>query len=440
MTDNNIENKLRAAVEHATPDRLDSILAHCAPQSESNVVELPVRSQRRWIRAAAGMAAALALVVCGSLGYNGYHAAHDVRAVIGLDVNPSLEIEINARGEVVGASAVNEDGEDILASLELDGVELETAVDEIVAKLVENDYISALKNSVLVSVRGEDAAESDALRQQVVDMIASALAEYDIDGAILSMSSEGENEAAAEAAAQLDISESKAALVLSASAALPNASETDLSGLTISELNVLLTENGVTLDGVNSTGQASAGAYIGSDKAGAEVTAHAGITDSGAEAGVTLGCKYGKLVYDVSFSFGNFDYSYYVDAANGRIMTWLASASDALSDSDGSGITLDEAREIVFEHAGISADAASRLAISFVNDEYEIQFNADGVEYEYDVNGFTGDIIKWAAASLESIFTHSGGGWSGATGDDFESFFESYEELEDLFEWIEDIG
>ena len=64
MRDQELEERLRTAVEHAAPNALDRILASCGPQTQTTAV-VPMRrphARRRW--AALAVAAALVLV-CG---------------------------------------------------------------------------------------------------------------------------------------------------------------------------------------------------------------------------------------------------------------------------------------------------------------------------------------------------------------------------------------
>lgn len=73
-------------------------------------------------------------------------------SVIMLDVNPSIRLEVNDRGVVVEAQALNEDAQTVMAELELCGKDYTAAVTEVIGTLQEKQYITELKNSILVSV------------------------------------------------------------------------------------------------------------------------------------------------------------------------------------------------------------------------------------------------------------------------------------------------
>ena len=61
-------------------------------------------------------------------------------------------------------------------------------------------------------------------------------------------------------------------------------------------------------------------------------------------------------------------------------------------------ITLEEARALALKHAGVSENDAVFTDRDFDLDDgiplYELEFRADGMEYEYEVHAETGEIIK----------------------------------------------
>jgi len=70
---------------------------------------------------------------------------------------------------------------------------------------------------------------------------------------------------------------------------------------------------------------------------------------------------------------------------------------DAAIDRD-KAITTDQARQIALQHAGVQADTVvvKDRDIDFDNGKvvYEVDFIADGIEYDYDVDAQTGNILK----------------------------------------------
>ena len=69
------------------------------------------------------------------------------------------------------------------------------------------------------------------------------------------------------------------------------------------------------------------------------------------------------------------------------------------SDSSASAkISRDEAKSIALKHAGIDEKNITGLDIDLDRDngslEYEIEFHSGGMEYDYDINAQTGEIIN----------------------------------------------
>ena len=102
MTDRDIEVRLAEAIRHAAPDRLEQILSQCNDQ-EGAVIAMNEKKTRkpihRW-KIWAGAAAAALLLAVGLWGYN---ANYGVDSIIGIDVNPSVELRINRSEEVFKA-------------------------------------------------------------------------------------------------------------------------------------------------------------------------------------------------------------------------------------------------------------------------------------------------------------------------------------------------
>ena len=128
----------------------------------------------------ASIAASLAIVILGTgvIAANGPRVDKDEmtltsvvksvsmahNSVIMIDVNPSIRIEVNYRDIVVNVEGLNEESQPVLEGLELKGKDYKTAVTEIVTSLQEKEYITNLKNSILISV----AASSDDMARGIL--------------------------------------------------------------------------------------------------------------------------------------------------------------------------------------------------------------------------------------------------------------------------------
>ena len=172
---------------------------------------------------------------------------------------------------------------------------------------------------------------------------------------------------------------------------------------------------------------------IGLEKAKAAALTHAGV----AEKDVTFtkskkDSEDGRLVYEFEFVKGSTEYDYEVDAATGSIIAFsketmnsaenvsetpLASgqtssgqtssgqSSAGASQPSSNYIGVDKAKSIALNHAGVKASAATFTKAKLDKDDghydYEIEFYAGGVEYEYEIDATTGKIRDYDSERME---------------------------------------
>lgn len=82
-----------------------------------------------------------------------------------IDVNPSVKLTISGYKTVVSCEALNDDATKIIEGLELENVEINTAVYAIIGKMLGEGYLTGDSNSVLFSVCGEENGQSDFINE-----------------------------------------------------------------------------------------------------------------------------------------------------------------------------------------------------------------------------------------------------------------------------------
>ena len=87
------------------------------------------------------VSAAAACFVIGMFSY--YMIVLQSQATVYLDVNPSIQFELNSREEVISAEAANQDGEIILEDMDLKHTDLDVAVNAIFGSKSGREYGSA---------------------------------------------------------------------------------------------------------------------------------------------------------------------------------------------------------------------------------------------------------------------------------------------------------
>lgn len=102
-------------------------------------------------------------------------------------------------------------------------------------------------------------------------------------------------------------------------------------------------------------------------------------------------------VYEIDFISGDIKYEVDVRRSTGEVVKYdretIGGYNGGNSSSNGTSISADEALNIAYNHAGVSADAVTKREIDLDHNHYEIEFKADGYEYEYEVS-LDGTVLK----------------------------------------------
>ena len=323
MTDRELELRLKKAVEACTPDVLDKVMAQCDTYQDV----IPLKKRKSQFRQWAALAAAFAVVAgAGLFGYFGM-ITNRVASIVSLEVNPSIELRINKKEEVIEANAMNADAEQILEGMKLKGTDVHTATNAIIGSLLKHGYIDELANSILLSVEDADSARGAALQEVLSDEINAILTGASVNASILSQYVEGE--AVDAVSKEYEISHGKAALIEHILAANSNYTFEELSKLSVNELNLIVSNPKNQVEDVKATGEAAKEAYIGTEKANSIAFAHAEVSESSVyDLEVEIDYEYHKMVYDVEFISGNKEYECFIDAVTGEVIDFEVENDD----------------------------------------------------------------------------------------------------------------
>lgn len=396
--DKNIENMLRSAVSHAAPDARDAILSAC--DNEKGKVIYMEKKRSSPLRGFAAVAAVLVLIIAGVFAVKNLGAPSDtLAAVVSLDVNPSIELNVDKDEKIISAKGLNDDGRRVLGDMELEGSSLEVAVNAVIGSMLKNGYLDDMANSILVSVSGVNGYDADKLRSTLADDVNRQLENC----SVLSQNVSNADSDTVKLADKYGITVGKAALIRQIVAADSRHSFEELAPLSINELNLIA--DGKTLSGIASNGAAaSAKAYIGRDAAVDAALGHAGVTRSEVrKLDVDLDYEHGSMVYEVEFKVGAAEYEYDIGAADGDII-WYEIERDGTVEQGGSAIdgkaaiSADDAKTAALNHAGLTASQVTHLKAELDREGgklvYEVEFKSGGHEYEYVIDAATGAVIK----------------------------------------------
>ncbi len=117
-------------------------------------VTWPDREPRACLRPAVALACVLVLLLAGSgLVYRHWWGLGPAVAYVSVDINPSLELGVDARERVCSARAFNPDGERLLAGLAYRHRNLGKTLSDLTIRAVEQGYLGADRpGAVLVAV------------------------------------------------------------------------------------------------------------------------------------------------------------------------------------------------------------------------------------------------------------------------------------------------
>ncbi len=163
--------------------------------------------------------------------------------------------------------------------------------------------------------------------------------------------------------------------------------------------------------------------YITASNAESAALTHAGVSEySTLSLRSEFNCDDKVPNYDVDFCYEGTEYDYEINAKTGEVIKvekekcdhrhssqtenadeemteTKSSAKTESTDASSSKISRSEAKAIALKHAGLSESSVKHLEIEYDKDNgvfvYEVSFEHNGYEYDYDINSKTGKIISY---------------------------------------------
>lgn len=427
MDNEKLEARIRRLAEHTAPEQLTGILEACEARKGNVITMNEVKKKKKRFLPLAVAAAIVLVCIGGYIGLN-YGAAEPgaaIASVITLDVNPSLNIVMDTSDKVIEVQPLNEDARTVIGGMDFAGANLDVTVNALIGSMLVNGYLDDIRNSILVSVENGDAAKAESLQAQVSALISSAVGDGGFEASVLTQTVSSTSESAA-LAEQYGISEGKAELILKVCAADATLTAESLAPLSVNDISLIASSRGLSDSTVNQTGTASAKGYIGVDDAKTAAYAHAGVSASDVLYVETdFDSEHGVMVYEVEFYAGSVEYEYDINALTGDVVKFEQEQTGNLagngSGNSGSGtgtgagtgnqygngagsvdtgsfIGEAAAKAAALSDAGVSESEVTRLKCELDRDhgsyKYEIEFNVGRTEYEYEVDAYSGAILK----------------------------------------------
>lgn len=327
MNQFDVEWELCEALDHAVPDVKNEILRRCAKEHFSEDCFVPMdldnrpRRRKSYWQSYTAVAAILLLLINIGVGLARDRAQNRVETIIGLDVNPSIELSVNGQDRVVAVSAVNADANIVLDGMDLIGSTTDVAVNAILGSMYQQGYLGASSNSILVSVDNKDEEVSRQIETRLVEDINETLQAYSLEAAILSQTVKQVDDTVTQTATDYEMSQGRTILIQKIIDNNPYYTFEDLSQLTINELNLLLNSQNVEVQTVTVVGVADESSYIGQNAAIEVVLSQfTGNRETIKDLYSDIGVLNARMVYSISYLYDGVIYIYKVDALTGEIV------------------------------------------------------------------------------------------------------------------------
>lgn len=421
MTNRELERRLADAMERAAPNDFAGVLSRCETQ-KGNVIKMTTRKKNSVRRNL--IAACLTLALVGGGGGMVYQQAFAVASVISLDVNPSIELEVNKNEKVLVCEARNAEAKTVLADMnggaDLKGTKLDVAVNAIVGALVRNGYLDSISSAILISVEDGDQNRAARLQQELAAEVDAVLLSRSSEAAVLSQTLKKDT-ALERQAKENHISTGKASLVTQIMALNNELTFESLSDLSVEELKDLL-ETGAP------------GLPVGKEAAVAAAKQYAGVSDlSTIRWEVDAELDDVPARYEVELYGSGTEQEYSVDAYTGKVLPRPSTVgskdqgdkpaapsaageekptaqkaeapkadygkptAEAEPPAEGD-IGESKAKAIALAHAGLTESQVARLRAEKDRDDgrmvYEIEFRAGNMEYEYTIDAAAGAVLE----------------------------------------------
>ena len=161
--------------------------------------------------------------------------------------------------------------------------------------------------------------------------------------------------------------------------------------------------------GGNTTAAADTGSYISEEEASAIALAEvAGATED--DLRIHRDSDDGRNIYEGSILYDGVEYDFEIDAQSGQIIDWGSEMEDDhWIDDGGNTISEDEASSIAL--AEVDGAKKKHLRIHKDTDDgrniYEGSILYDGVEYDFEIDAQSGQIIDWSSEMEDDNWTNT---------------------------------
>lgn len=184
----------------------------------------------------------------------------------------------------------------------------------------------------------------------------------------------------------------------------------DIDAMTGAVIDFEIEPAGIGANPIEPSPSSSPESYIGEAAAKRIAFKRASVAESEVSGCIVkLEHDHGRMVYDVGFKARGYEYDVDVDAVSGEIIEFdmdpigyqpnPSNAPSATPTPQPSYIGEEAAKRIAFERAQVAAESVFALSIRLEHDHgravYDVEFRANGFEYDIDVDAVNGNVLEF---------------------------------------------
>ena len=354
MKREDIERKLDAAVSGMIPkdmfDRISENIVSANPERIERVVKKEKKKNFNiFSRSFMGVAAAACiLLVAGIIGVPYYGNNFVPDSHVDIDVNPGVEIVTNKKNKVLNVQSTNKDGADVIDNMDLKNTELKVAVNALIGSMVQKGYIVNNNTGILVTVRNDNPEKANKVKEEILYDINFALYTNDVQANVMNQTFKNTADAN-KFARENNISIGNAVFVLNLAAKDSSLYAKELSKMKVTDIANLVAKKGIDIRDIVD--------YDDDDS----------IWENIADAIEDIDEDAGSSMKDTA------------DAGNKQI-------------------GIEAAKQIALADAKVALKDVTFIKAELDNEDgravYEIEFYSGNVEYDYDIDALSGEIIS----------------------------------------------
>ena len=355
MKREDIERKLDTAVSGMIPkdmfDRISENIVSANPKAIERVVKKEKKKNFNIFgRSFMGVAtAACILLVAGIIGVPYYGNNFVPDTYVDIDVNPGVEIVTNKKNKVLNVQSTNKDGDSVIDGMNLKNTELKVAVNALIGSMVQKGYIANNNTGILVTVRNDNSEKANKVKEEVLYDINFVLYTNDVQANVMNQTFKNTADAK-KFARENNISIGKAVFVLNLAAKDSSLDAKELAKMKVTDIANLVAKKGIDIRDIVD--------YDDDDSIWENIAD--AIEDIDEDAGISM--------------------------------------NKETRPGDKKQIGVEAAKQIAFAHAKVALKDVTFIKAELDTEDgravYEVEFYSGNVEYDYDIDALSGEIIS----------------------------------------------